>query len=135
MNSTESVQPSKKDSNTEGTSKSQEKQLLLSDIHTHQEQDPDVALLFSWVLCSRRPDWNEISKSSPEVKYYWNRFESLLIEDGVLYMKYDDRGQMKKLMIVPRSLVNVVLRQLHDSPCAGHLGVQKTYDKDFTGMV
>ena len=60
------------------------------------------------------------------MKYYWNRFQSLIVEDGVLYIEYDIQGQTTKLAVLPRSPVDIVLTQVHSSQTAGHLGVKKT---------
>ena len=129
--STVSVQPSKKDCDTDYLLKSQVSQILLMehDLLSSQRSDASIVQITSWVEADRRPEWNEISKYGPDVKYYWNRFQSLIVEDGVLYIEYDIQGQTKKLAVLPRSLVDIVLTQLHSSQTAGHLGVKKTYEK------
>ena len=51
-----------------------------------------------------------------------------MIHDDVLCRKWENElGNSEQLQIVvPKSLVNVVLAELHDSPTGGHLGISKT---------
>ncbi len=68
------------------------------------------------------------SKHNVEMKYYWHRWDSLVVQHGVMYRKWEnDYGTETELqMIVPRRLRNLILTQMHDSVTAGHLGVKKT---------
>ena len=100
-----------------------------------QAMSVNIVQITSWVETDRRPEWNEISKYGPDVKYYRNRFQSLIVKDGVLYIEYDIQGQTKKLSVLPRSLVDIVLTQLHSSQTGGYLGVKnmKKFLVDITG--
>ena len=78
-----------------------------------------------------RPEWSEVSKYGKVVKYYWYRWESLVIEDDILYRKWENEyeNHVELQIVVPQSLREFVLRQLHDSVGGGHLGVKKTLSK------
>jgi hypothetical protein len=41
-------------------------------------------------LDNDRPDWQNISAESIELKYYWSRFDPLEIENDILYHKFEN---------------------------------------------
>lgn len=51
------------------------------------------------------------------------------LKDGVLYRRNVHPDGPELLPVVPKHLRSDVLRQLHDVPTAGHLGVSRTYDR------
>lgn len=62
--------------------------------------------------------------------------QGYFVEDGVLMRKWrpltasaDDEWQIVKQVVVPSSYRLEILRLAHDIPFAGHLGVNKTYDR------
>ena len=55
----------------------------------------------------------------------WSQFESLTIDDGVMYRK--SRHGMQS--IVPKSERRNVLLSFHDIKTPGHLGIRKTHGK------
>ena len=48
---------------------------------------------------------------------------------SVLFVGGRRRKQNKKKLVVPEGLKDKILKQLHDSLTAGHLGEKKTYDR------
>ncbi|UYV75949.1 hypothetical protein LAZ67_13001892, partial [Cordylochernes scorpioides] len=82
---------------------------ILADVEKEQKQDPLLA---------------KILKNCEDPN-----FKRFPIIDNILYKKnYDPIGR-SWLLVVPKSLRLEVLRSLHDSPTAGHLGFAKTYDR------
>ena len=61
------------------------------------------------------------SVSTPSSRYF--------IKDGVLYRRSTKHGEDSNQLVVPQSLRPEVLRQGHDRPLAGHMGVQRTLDR------
>ena len=61
-------------------------------------------------------------------KRYWAQWSLLEVRDNVLFRKWEsDRGdEIVWKLVLPDSLKTEVLKQLHDSPAAGHLGFRKT---------
>jgi hypothetical protein len=57
--------------------------------------------------------WADVSSLSPLVKYYWNRWDSLEIVDGILCKKFENEtgNQFTSQIIIPQSLVADVLEQ------------------------
>ncbi len=90
-----------------------------------------MKVVHEWYSSGSRPEWSTIAKYSVEMKYYWHRWESLEVENGVLYRKWENAygTQIERQVVVPRQLRTVVLTQMHDSVTAGHLGVKKTLHK------
>jgi len=102
------------------------------DIRNEQHNDDVLKLVCHWVENSIKPDWSEVSKHSPEVKYYWNRLDSFKLKAGVLYKKYESESGDKIfwIIVIPESLKASILQHLHDSAMGGsHLGVKKTLSK------
>lgn len=96
-------------------------------LFNEQIRDPLIGRLITWKLDNDRPDWQNISAESTELKYYWSRFDPLEIKNDILYHKFEnDVGDKITWQIaMPTKLRNTVLKQLHDVPTAGHLGVKK----------
>ena len=76
---------------------------------------------------------------SATTKAYWAQWDSLEVVDGVLYRRWEDAEghQANNLLLAPKSIWNEILKHLHNSSTAGHLGIKKKqwreYAKDFTG--
>lgn len=96
-----------------------------------QVQDPTLSALYNWVDKNQRPKWDEISSPDEETKTYWAQWSRLILHKGVLCRKYyDDKTDSHFLQIlVPYSLREDILNQLHDHVTAGHLGMTKTLEK------
>jgi hypothetical protein len=78
-----------------------------------------------------KPSWAEISKYVTEVKYYWNRIDSLEIKENILCRKWEsEAGQtITWQIVIPDRLKASVLQRLHDSITGRHLWVRKTLSK------
>jgi hypothetical protein len=74
------------------------------------------------------------------LRRYRQIWKQLDLKDGVLHRNYfpGPRQEMRRLKILPESLIAEVLKQLRDDPLAGHLGEDKTIDieseQDTTGI-
>ena len=110
-------------------------------LHKKQLDDPDIGRLLRWKESGQRPFGPEVCASSPATRHYWNCWELLQIQDGMLmchFVRCDATGDHMQF-IVPRSLHNKVLYHIHDSLLGGHLGQKKTREKrppkGFPGVV
>ena len=74
------------------------------------------------------PPWETISRESPTFKCCWAQWPMLAVRDGVLSRKWESerRDKIRWKLVLPNSLRTDVLKQLHDSPAVGHLGLKKT---------
>ena len=96
-----------------------------------QLDDSVLKIVHEWKECGKKPEWCENDDQSLEAKYYWNMWDLLCLRDGVLYRRWVncDGKETKFLLVVPRSLQPLILRQLHNSTAGAHLGIFKTLSK------
>ncbi|GBN76428.1 Transposon Ty3-G Gag-Pol polyprotein [Araneus ventricosus] len=103
-----------------------------SEVQKAQLEDPAIRPILERKLNSEdRPSWQEIVPESPATKRYWALWDSLHLKDGVLYRKWesDDGSSCRWQLILPKSRIQEVLRETHDSASGGHFGVMKTLSK------
>ena len=106
--------------------------LSIEEIRKAQLQDPCLAPVITLKeRSSDRPPWEEVSHESPIFKSYWAQWPLLAVRDCVLYRKWEsDRGnEATWKLVIPKGLRQDVLKQLHNSPTTGHLGMKKTTDR------
>ena len=96
-----------------------------------QESDTVLGKIMTWLKSTERPEWNIVSPESREIKYYLARWDSLHLRHGILYQKWESvvGDQIIWKLVLPKDLRLFVLKALHSSPTAGHLGVNKTLDR------
>ncbi len=97
-----------------------------------QLRDAEIGLVMTALDQGQgKPTWRQVSGKSQAVKTLWGQWARLSIEDGVLYRRWEDdeRGDVKWQVVVPREKREEVLRQLHDSPAAGHMGGYRTTER------
>ncbi|GFW56443.1 retrovirus-related Pol polyprotein from transposon 412 [Trichonephila clavipes] len=89
--------------------------------------DPDKTPYEFMESSSNKPSWQDISHS-PTTKQYWALWNSLHLRNGVLYRKFEseDGKTFRWQLVLPRSRIPEVLKELHGSPTGGHFGVMKT---------
>ncbi|GBL89108.1 hypothetical protein AVEN_255242-1 [Araneus ventricosus] len=93
-----------------------------------QMKEPDIKPIIEFMeSSSTRPIWQDISSFSPRTKRYWALWNSLQIRNGVLYRKWEseDGKSSKWQLVLPRSRIPDVLKELHSNPKGGHIGVMK----------
>ena len=86
-----------------------------------------------------RPAPQQLQGKPLETRYYWSRFDELVLVEGVLYINsYGENGDATGTrLVVPRAMRPEVLRACHDEQTGGLLGVAKTLNKrtqDCTGQ-
>ena len=97
-----------------------------------QLRDPDIAPVLRWKEADQRPRSEEICALSPATRLLWHNWELLEIQEGVLFRRSlcKDLTSERIQLVVPRSLRNDVLQQVHDAALGGgHLGQRKTREK------
>ncbi|GFW97289.1 retrovirus-related Pol polyprotein from transposon 412 [Trichonephila clavipes] len=79
----------------------------------------------------KKPSWQNIAPLHPTTKRYWALWDSLHLRNGVLYRKWesDDGKTFRWQLILPKTRVSTVLKELHGSPTGGHFGVMRTLQK------
>ncbi|KAK2887926.1 hypothetical protein Q8A73_019374 [Channa argus] len=97
-------------------------------LQQHQEMDPVLAEVRSWLETQQRPEWPAISARRPEIKLLHSQWGSLELCDGILYRRWraPGGGADRLQLLVPSALRAEVLRWVHGSAGAGHFGNYKT---------
>ena len=101
----------------------------LSNVSCFQQQDPVLKeFLDIFTGNAERPEWCQISARSPALKSFWAQWDRMVVRDGILYRRFesDSGDQIFWQVVVPVSLRKMVLKELHNSKSAGHLGEKKT---------
>lgn len=116
--------------NYENQSKDDSSRSDLKTIEESQLADPVISTMLKWKQQNYKPKWEEISHMSPEIKFFWARLESLIVINGILYRKWEkEKGKPDLHLIIPESLKEMVMNQIHNSITGGHLGVKKCLSK------
>ncbi|GFV25640.1 retrovirus-related Pol polyprotein from transposon 412 [Trichonephila clavipes] len=78
-----------------------------------------------------RPSRQDITPFYRTTKRYWALWGSLHLRNDVLYQKLesDDGKTFRWQLILSKTRVSTVLKELHGSPTGGHFGVVKTLQK------
>ena len=107
-------------------------EITKADIRQAQLAEPTLGKLLKMKEQQvNKPTWHEIAAMSSEFKTYWSQWTQLEIRDGMLCRKWesDDGKQITYKVIMPSKFRQVILKELHDSKTAAHLGVRKTKEK------
>ncbi|MDA8002457.1 MAG: hypothetical protein MPL62_14355, partial [Alphaproteobacteria bacterium] len=94
-----------------------------------QLADENLKPVLEWLeLDTTRPPWEVVAPFSGHTKAYWAQSDSLKLENGVLYRKWETTAGDTTLLqlVVPKELQEHVLKQLHGTRTARHFGVSKT---------
>lgn len=100
-------------------------------LQREQSKDEHIAPVLKWMRAGIRPSSRDVATASPATRHYWLLWDSLKLQDDVLYRNFhkkDGTGNYLQL-IVPKSIRDEVLFQMHNSILSGHLGRKKTQEK------
>ncbi|GFT24592.1 retrovirus-related Pol polyprotein from transposon 412 [Trichonephila clavipes] len=101
-------------------------------VRKDQLADPEIKPIMEFKESSdEKPSWQDIASFHPTTKRYWALWDSPHLRNGVLYRKWesDDGKTFRWQLIIPKTSVSTVLKELHGSPPGGHFGVMKTLQK------
>ena len=101
-------------------------------IRRAQMLDADIKHVLAWKEGQdAKPEWKDIAALSSRTKAYWVNWDLLAVHDGVLVKRWesDDGRKVDWHVVLPRTLRSEILKELHNSPTAGHLGVNKLLHK------
>ena len=100
-----------------------------SDLRASQVADDDLGKIIAWKeSCPSRPAWKDVSTENKSIKTYWSQWDRLSLRNGVLCRRWESEAgdEVRWQLVMPSSLRNDVLQELHTEETAGHLGVNKT---------
>ena len=101
--------------------------MTATEVHEHQREDPDLRPILDWLEADTEPEQHELFLASPATKALWLCNSHLLLRNGVLHYRWENHPLREEVLVVPKGLHEVVLRECHDAKVAGHLGQSKTY--------
>ncbi|KAK3932371.1 Retrovirus-related Pol polyprotein from transposon 17.6 [Frankliniella fusca] len=88
-----------------------------TDIRKAKLLDPDIMPLMVAVQDQKKPEFQEIAENSNRTRSLWFQFNSLVIEGGVLYRKFEHPSGLKEKeelqLILPTKLEGVLHRRWH----------------------
>ena len=92
-----------------------------------QQNDPDI----SKVLEMKEGHFPKpplfVWKDNKTLRSFWNCWDEIYVSNGLLVRIYTSKqGFTRQRIILPKSLVQQVLKGLHSSPSAGHMGITRT---------
>ena len=102
------------------------------DIKSAQEADDDLRpLLYFMQQSSEPPDISELLAESECTKRLWSQWYQLLLHEGILYRRFENRhdGSSTYQVVVPYVLRDAAVRFCHTGMTGGHLGPKKTLDQ------
>ena len=90
-----------------------------------------TGLLLRAVEKGEKPDAGDVRREGPEAQRLLQLWDHLITDDGVLKCKYEDvcGHQSRQQLIVPHTLRDEIMLELHSGALEGHLGVDKTIAK------
>ena len=96
-----------------------------------QLSDPDIAPILQLKLdASEYPDYKVVSAESLSVKALRQHWRHLFVDKGVLCRKLEVPGKdVRVQVILPRTLRDNIMTQLHCAATSGHLGTMKTLER------
>ena len=96
------------------------------DIAKAQQEDDTLQHVFKWLTEKRRPGKEEIRKLSREVRDYWNLFDVLYLDKGVIWRKAAAGEFFKTPRIcLPEALQPEVIKRIHEQDTV-HRKIKKT---------
>ena len=102
------------------------------EIASFQQKDPDISFVYENLLAGRtRPSNSEATTKSAAARHYWVIWNSLCIKKGLVFKECFHKNGLCKYyqLLIPRSLKQEVLKEVHDAKMGGHFGCRKTYEK------
>jgi len=103
----------------------------LIDWRQEQLQDSEISIFLQGKEIGERPIWQEITSKGTAAKVYWSYWDSLEVQNGVLYKRWETPNLKNTVvqLIVPKIRIKQILEEAHDSPSGGHFGINKTLEK------
>ncbi|XP_057324829.1 uncharacterized protein LOC130667333 [Microplitis mediator] len=96
-----------------------------------QNEDKLLKVIIDFKKKNLVPDGQSISHLNSISKVYLLYWDSLELKNDILYKKWESPNLSKIVwqIIVPKSKINDILHEAHNSSSGGHFGINKTLDK------
>ena len=97
-------------------------------------EDPELAVVLGWLKDpSGRPPWSAVLPMSKNIKNYWQQFDRLKEENGVIYRKwFSHQGKLLRWQtVLPKQFRQQCVELAHCGRTGGHLGRAKTCERQY----
>ena len=106
--------------------------LSVDDPKRLQDEDPDLRQVILWLQRNMFPSVFPRHESN-WVQTLWSQKDHLVLDGGVLYRRWEDvpgKGVNPHLqLVIPKTSIQTVLKEFHDTLTGGHFGFRKTMEK------
>ncbi|KAK3104816.1 hypothetical protein FSP39_010929 [Pinctada imbricata] len=108
-------------------------ELTSENIRNFQLKDPAISAIMKMkVQSDEKPPFKSVSHMSFDTKFWYSRWELLCIFDGMLCIKWIEKGEKRLKICTPPEFRDTLLWFVHDSPLSGHLGIKRTLSRVWT---
>lgn len=90
-------------------------------------EDLIIAIFIRVKVSGKRPLRQEIILQDISAKIYLSYWDALILQDGVLFKKWEAPKSIVLQIVFPRKGINQIFEMAHDS--GGHFEMNKTLDK------
>ncbi|VDI48927.1 Hypothetical predicted protein [Mytilus galloprovincialis] len=92
-----------------------------------QDNDPDISKIVNMLgEFDEKPGKEVVSGCSYGIRNLWSVWESLLIENGLLYYRIETDNGENLVLVAPTEIRNQIMKEFHNSVISGHLGRDRT---------
>ena len=100
----------------------------LEELRDAQYEDPDISTMINLIAVypDGKPSYKVLRKEREEVKLLCKMWDELHVKDGILYRRDPDNNADR--LVVPMDMREEILKELHDKPVGGHLGMTRVYE-------
>ncbi|CAG2224863.1 Retrovirus-related Pol polyprotein from transposon 297 [Mytilus edulis] len=92
-----------------------------------QDNDPDISKIVNMLgEFDEKPGKEVVSGCSYGIRNLWSVWESLLIENGLLYYRIETDNEENLVLVAPTEIRNQIMKEFHNSVISGHLGRDRT---------
>ena len=100
-------------------------QISLNDWRERHGKDTDLWPVIHWLQEDVVPTPTELKLQSPSTKHFWLCRDHLRLENRVLLYEWHHGFQKSKLLVIPKSMREAVIKLFHDAEVGGHQGREK----------
>ena len=107
----------------------QESLLSRIKIQLELKQHPVLSRVANWLKAGERPPRKDVERGGRELLSYWSEWSRLVLKDDLVWRRWEDEvsgNELYQQLCLPRKLVAKVLKELHDTPTSGHMGISRT---------
>ena len=103
--------------------------LTSDNVQKEQRNDEGMKHIIKWLQDGQKPPFSALSAANAECKFLYSRWELLVLDKGVLCIRWITGNKEVLKVCLPKSYRDTALWYAHDAQTAGHLGIKRTLFK------